>query len=135
MTSRPLRILIADDERDTVSTLSELLRLEGHEVRESFNGREALDAEASFAPDVVLLDIGMPQITGYEAARRIRERHGAAGGRGPMLIAITCYQQPSDRILAELVGFDRHLGKPFDPRVLVDIVNREAMRMPKPPRP
>jgi CheY-like chemotaxis protein len=116
------RILVVDDDRDTVRTLATVLRLEGHQVVERFGGEDALEAEREFAPHVVLLDIGMPQVTGYEAARRIRQRHAASGAKGPLLIAITCYQLPSDKILAKLCGFDHHIGKPFDTRALLKLL-------------
>jgi two-component system CheB/CheR fusion protein len=119
---RALRVLVADDDADTVESLATLLRLEGHEVREARGGAEAVDAERAFAPDVALLDIGMPHVTGYEVARRVRERHARGGKRGPLLIAVTCYQQPSDKILAQLCGFDHHLGKPFDARALLKLL-------------
>jgi len=122
---KTLRILIVDDHRDTVRTLAAVLRLEGHEVQERFGGEAALAAEEQWQPDVVLLDIGMPQVTGYEAARRIRERHKREGRRGPLLVAITCYQQPSDKILAQLCGFDHHLGKPFDTRALLKLLPKD----------
>ncbi len=121
---QPLRILIADDDPDTVLTLATLLRLEGHEVREALGGAEAIDAEREFRPDVMLLDIGMPHITGYEVARRVRERYAPQGKRGPLLVAVTCYQQSSDKILAQLCGFDHHLGKPFDTRALLKLLAR-----------
>ena len=120
--TRSLRILVADDDPDTVQTLSTLLRMEGHEVREEADGRRALEAERGFLPDVVLLDIGMPGVTGYEVAKRVRERHARRGRRGPVLIAVTCYQQPSDKILARLSGFDHHLGKPFETQALLDLL-------------
>ncbi len=119
---RALRILIADDDADTVETLATLLKLEGHEVREALGGAEAVEAERNFAPDAVLLDIGMPHVTGYEVARRVRERHARDGRPGPLLIAVTCYQQPSDKILAQLCGFDHHLGKPFDTKALLKLL-------------
>jgi CheY-like chemotaxis protein len=121
--TRPLRILVADDEPDTVQTLATLLRIEGHEVSESADGRSALEAERSFMPDVVLLDIGMPGVTGYEVAKRVRDRHARRGKRGPLLIAVTCYQQPSDKILARLSGFDHHLGKPFETQELLELLS------------
>ena len=119
---RPLRILIADDDADTVLTLAALLRLEGHEVLEALGGGEAIDAEREFMPDVMLLDIGMPHITGYEVARRVRGRYAREGKRGPLLVAVTCYQQASDKVLAHLCGFDHHLGKPFDTRALLKLL-------------
>lgn len=122
----PLRILIADDDPDTVLTLATVLRLEGHDVHEALGGSEALEAERAFRPDVVLLDIGMPHLTGYEVARRVRERHAREGRRGPLLVAVTCYQQASDRILAQLCGFDHHVGKPFDTRALLTLLPGKA---------
>lgn len=121
-----MRILIVDDDRDTVHTLGAVLRLEGYEVEERFGGAEALEAEERLRPDVVLLDVGMPGVTGYEAARRIRERHASGGAaKGPLLIAVTCYQLPSDKILARLCGFDHHIGKPFDARALLKLLPKK----------
>jgi CheY-like chemotaxis protein len=122
---RAPRILVVDDDCDTVHTLAAVLRLEGYEVTERFGGAEGIEAEELLAPDVVLLDVGMPRVTGYEAARRIRQRHAASGGKGPLLIAITCYQLPSDKILAKLCGFDHHIGKPFDTRALLRLLPKK----------
>jgi CheY-like chemotaxis protein len=72
---QPLRVLIADDDRDSAATLLTLLELEGFVVRAVHGGQEALDQAREFKPHVVLLDIGMPKITGYEAARRLRQRY------------------------------------------------------------
>ncbi|HEU4440828.1 MAG TPA: response regulator, partial [Burkholderiales bacterium] len=71
------RVLVADDDKDAVLILTALLRDEGYEVRGVHRGAEVLDAVFNFAPDVVLLDIGMPQMSGYEVARRLRERYGS----------------------------------------------------------
>ena len=81
--------------------LTTLLRLEGYEVCTVHGGQEALDAARQFKPDVVLLDIGMPKMTGYETARRFRQRYGE---KCPALIAVTGWKKPSDRILADLAG-------------------------------
>src|SRR5438477_9972604 len=110
---RRLRILVADDERDQVATLALLLLDEGHEVREVYRGSEVLRMVQDFDPDVALVDIGMPGMTGYDVAREIRQVYG--NGR-PLLIAVTGWKQSSDRILAQLAGFNHHLSKPFDPK-------------------
>ena len=85
------RVLVADDDKDAVLILTALLRDEGYEVRGVHHGAEVLDAVFNFAPDVVLLDIGMPQMSGYEVARRLRERYGSAR---PALIAVTGLTAP-----------------------------------------
>jgi CheY-like chemotaxis protein len=118
---QPLRVLIADDDRDGALTLSTLLELEGHEVRTVHGGQDALDAAREFRPDVVLLDIGMPKVTGYEAARRLRLRYG---NDCPVLIAITGWKQASDKILASLAGFDHHVAKPYEPAQLIELLKK-----------
>lgn len=117
--SRRLRILIADDERDQVATLALLLLDEGYEVREVYRGSEVLRMVSDFDPDVALIDIGMPGMTGYDVAREIRQ---VFGKEGPLLIAVTGWKQSSDKILARLAGFDHHLAKPFDPKALLEII-------------
>ena len=117
----PLRVLIADDDRDGALMLHMLLQSEGYEVRTVHGGQEALDAAREFKPDVVLLDIGMPKITGYEAARRLRQRYGV---ECPVLIAVTAWKQPSDRILADLAGFNYHVAKPYEPAELLTLLER-----------
>jgi CheY-like chemotaxis protein len=122
-----VRVLIADDDRDGAMTLSTLLQLEGYEVRTVHGGQEALDTAREFKPHVVLLDIGMPKITGYEAARRLRSRYGE---ECPVLIALTGWKQASDKILANLAGFDHHVSKPYDVAELVRLLakSRPAAR-------
>jgi len=116
---RRLRILIADDERDQVMTLAAILNDEGHDVREVYRGTEVLRLIADFDPDVALVDIGMPGMTGYDVAREVREHYGTAR---PLLIAVTGWKKPSDRILAQLVGFDHHLAKPFESAQLLELL-------------
>src|SRR3982751_2245785 len=117
--TKGLRILIADDERDQVATLALLLLDEGHEVREVYRGSEVLRMVRDFDPDVALIDIGMPGMTGYDVAREIRQVYGE--GR-PLLVAVTGWKQSSDRILARLAGFDHHLAKPFEPQALLSLI-------------
>jgi CheY-like chemotaxis protein len=111
--------LIADDERDQVVTLAAILNDEGHDVREVYRGTEVLRMIADFDPDVALVDIGMPGMTGYDVAREVREHYGK--GR-PLLIAVTGWKKPSDRILAQLAGFDHHLPKPFESHQLLELL-------------
>jgi CheY-like chemotaxis protein len=117
--SQPVRVLLADDDRDSVATLGALLELEGYEVRAVHGGQEALEAAREFKPQVVLLDIGMPKVTGYEAARRLRQRYG---DDCPMLVAVTAWKQASDKILASLAGFDHHVAKPYEPTELLRLL-------------
>lgn len=120
-TPGPRRVLIADDDRDGALTLSTLLELEGYEVRSVHGGQEALDAARDFRPHVCLLDIGMPKVSGYEAARRLRQRYG---DHCPVLIAVTGWKQASDKILATLAGFDHHVAKPYAPADIVSLLAR-----------
>lgn len=117
---RPLRILIADDEWDTVLTLTMLLRDEGYDVRDAYDGAQALEVERDFLPDVALLDIGMPNLNGYDVARALRKRYGEDG---MVLIAVTAYNSGADRVLAKIAGFDHHLGKPYDPQALAKLLS------------
>ena len=122
-TARPkrrLRILVADDDRDHVVTLAALLIDDGHEVREVYRGSEIMRLVRDFDPDVALIDISMPGMNGYDAAREIRQEFGKVR---PMLIAITGWKQSSDRILAKLAGFDHHVPKPFDPKALLEMIS------------
>jgi CheY-like chemotaxis protein len=107
----PRRILVVDDNLDAAESLGMLLEMLGHEVHTAHDGLEAVGAVAQFQPDVVLLDIGLPKLNGYEAARRIREQNG---GTGPVLVALTGWGQEEDRRLSKEAGFDHHMTKPVD---------------------
>jgi DNA-binding response OmpR family regulator len=102
-----------------VATLAAILNDEGHQVREVYRGTEVMRLLAEFDPDVALVDIGMPGMSGYEVAREVREKHGKAR---PLLIAITGWKKASDRILAQLSGFDHHLPKPFEAKDLLALL-------------
>lgn len=116
---RRLRILVADDEHDQVATLAAILQDEGHEVREVYRGAEVLRMVRDFDPDVALIDIGMPGMTGYDVAREVRQIYGK---ERPLLVAVTGWKQSSDKILARLAGFDHHLAKPFESRALLELI-------------
>ncbi|WKB52907.1 hybrid sensor histidine kinase/response regulator [Eleftheria terrae] len=109
------RVLLVDDNPDTVSTLASLLAMMGHEVKTASGGLEALEAGPDFHPDVVLLDIGMPGMDGYETARRVR---GTSWGREAALVAATGWGQEEDKQRALKAGFNAHMTKPIDPQAL-----------------
>jgi CheY-like chemotaxis protein len=115
----PWRILLADDNRDAAESLAIILRLEGHEVELAHDGESALQAFSAKAPDIALLDIGMPNTNGYEVARRIRESNA---GAKVMLVAITGWAQDSDKAQSKAAGFDYHLTKPIEPEVLIELI-------------
>jgi CheY-like chemotaxis protein len=109
------RVLIADDNHDAAVSLSLLLQVMGHETRIAYDGLEAVEVAEDFRPEVILLDIGMPKLDGYEAARRIAER---AWARSIRIIAVTGWGQEADRQRAREAGFHQHLVKPVDPGAL-----------------
>jgi CheY-like chemotaxis protein len=113
------RVLVADDVPDAANSLAMLCELYGAEVRQAFNGIEAFEIAASFQPDVVLLDISMPGMNGYDVARAIRR---AEWGRSMVLIALTGWGRPADLEAAREAGFDGHLLKPVYPERLVKLI-------------
>jgi two-component system CheB/CheR fusion protein len=108
---KPRMILVVDDNHDSADSLGMLLEALGAEVQVAHGGIEALEAYGSFQPDVVLLDIGMPGMDGYEVARRIR---ASAGGGRILLVAVSGWGKEEDRRRARAAGFDHHLTKPAD---------------------
>ena len=113
------RILVVDDNLDVAETTSLLLSLSGHDVRSAKDGLQALHMAIEFAPEVVLLDIGLPLMDGYEVARRLRQMPQLAGA---LLIALTGYGQQGDRQRGRDAGFDGHLLKPVDPHALAKLI-------------
>jgi CheY-like chemotaxis protein len=113
------RVLVVDDNRDAADSLAMLLRLGGHEVRVAYDGPTALATVSGFGPDLVLLDLGMPGMDGYEIARRLRQTPGFAGRT---LAALTGWGQEEDRRRTREAGFDRHLVKPVDPAELAALM-------------
>ncbi len=109
------RILVVDDNRDSATSLALMLQLMGNETRTAHDGAEGIEAAAAFRPDVMLLDLGMPRLNGYDAARRIREQ---PWGRDLVLVALTGWGQDSDRARSRAAGFDHHLVKPVEPATL-----------------
>lgn len=119
-----LRVLVADDNRDAADTLSMLLSLQGYEVRTVYGGHAAISAAETFRPDVALLDIGMPEVDGYCAARAIRQQRS---GVDAYLIAITGWGQQEDKRRALEAGFAAHVTKPVDPNRLQALLRSVMM--------
>ena len=119
------RILVVDDNRDAATSLAQLLQLCGHETHIAHDGLQAVQIAQSFRPDVVLLDIGLPKLNGFEVAQKIRQQ---AWGRDMVLVALTGWGQDEDRRKSSEAGFNAHLVKPVDPFVLMELLG--AMNMP-----
>jgi two-component system CheB/CheR fusion protein len=109
------RILVAEDCKDTALSLTMLLRHWGHETRAVYNGTDAVEAAAEFAPNVAILDIGLPQMDGFAVASALREQYRP---EELLLVALTGYSQPEFRRRSLEAGFDHYLIKPIDPDVL-----------------
>ena len=120
------RILVVDDNRDSAESLAVLLQLSGHEVRAVYDGAKALKMGGTFRPEIVILDLGMPKMSGYEAARAIR---GQDWGQGIYLIALTGWGQESDRRRTQAAGFDAHLTKPLNYDALKNILVQTHARV------
>ena len=121
---RVLHVLVADDDRDTVSTLSALLETEGHVVQAVYSGVEVLPAVRLFRPDAVILDMAIPGMSGYAIAQAIR--YSFTDIRRPMLVAISgVWKEPAERIFAQHAGFDYYLVKPCDPREVLKLLAKQ----------
>jgi DNA-binding response OmpR family regulator len=123
---RRYRILVVDDNHDSALSLAMVLSIMGHETRTAHDGETALATAEEFHPDVVLLDIGLPKMNGYEVAQRIREK---TWGTAMFLIAVTGWGQAEDRARSAEVGLNMHMVKPVEPSVLQAVLaglNRSA---------
>ena len=121
--AKKCRVLVADDNMDAAISLSRMLSLLHYETRAAYDGLQAVQTAGEFLPDVVLLDIGMPKLSGYDVARRIRE---APWGKDMVLIAVTGWGQAKDKTRAREAGFKHHLIKPVDPSALAQLLASEA---------
>jgi DNA-binding response OmpR family regulator len=117
--NHPLHLMVVDDNPDIGNSLAWLLRCSGHEVAVAFSGKEALEKMRVFSPDAVILDLGMPQMSGFELARRIRCQPEF---QALPLIAVTALGQEADRRAAVDAGIENYLVKPADPKVLLDLL-------------
>lgn len=118
-----MKILVVDDNRDAATSLSMLVEVLGHEQRVAFGGLEALALVEGFVPDVVLLDLGMPGIDGFETCRRLRQQ---PWGSRVIVIAVTGWGQAEHVQMTRAAGFDLHLTKPVPPDELVALLARLA---------
>ncbi len=115
----PVKVLVVDDDRDAVDMLKMLLEMNGGTTHVAYDGAEAVRLAGEVRPDVVLLDIGMPGMNGYDACRRIREQ---PWGRSMILVALTGLGHDDDYAKSEKSGFDMHLVKPVEPELLLTVL-------------
>ena len=120
------KILVVDDLRDSADSLALLFEALGHETMTSYDGRQAVEAAQSFEPDIVFLDINMPILDGYGAARSLRDMRDDAP---PVLVALTAVSDPDARRRADEAGFDFYVAKPADFNVLITIVDDLSRRL------
>jgi CheY-like chemotaxis protein len=116
---RSYRLLVVDDLRDNADSLAALLKVMGHEVATAYDGEGAIRMAAEFMPEIILLDIGMPQMNGLDACRFIRTQ---SWGQDMLLVATTGWGQENDRRRTEEAGFDHHLVKPVHPEALTALL-------------
>ena len=122
---RQHRLLIVDDNRDAADSLALLLGLDGHDVRVAYTGRQALEIARNNPPDVAILDLGLPDLSGYDVAAQMRREPVLAGIR---LIALSGWAQDQQQQRARDAGFDHHLVKPADPDELLALLAKMPPR-------
>jgi len=120
------RVLVVDDNADAADSLAMLLEAIGNDVRVAYDGEEAVDKALEFSPEIVLLDIGLPKMHGYDVAKHIR----AAKGEEVLLVAVTGWGNEDDRRRSREAGFDYHFTKPVDPEDLVRVVGAASPLKP-----
>lgn len=119
------RILVVDDDPDSAESLAKLIQLMGYEAKAVYRGSQAIEEVGSFLPDMALIDIGMPDLNGYETVERIRQKRGSAH---MILVAVTGWSRDEDKRRAYESGFDLHVAKPMDEKTL-----RELLGLLNPP--
>ncbi len=124
-TPNVMSVLVVEDHEDTATSTVDLVRMHGHHVNSASTGRDALELAADQPPDVVLLDINLPDLNGWEVARWLREQ-AAGRKKRPLLVAVTGCGSADDYRQSTSVGIDFHLVKPVDPGLLVGILKRIA---------
>jgi len=120
-----MKVLVADDNRDAALSLGALLEMSGHEVLVAHDGEEALKIARQATPDAMILDIGMPRLTGDQVARAVRSE---PWGERVFLVAVTGWGEPEDKERASAAGFDRHLTKPIDVDEMENLLGDFAAR-------
>jgi CheY-like chemotaxis protein len=118
-----MRVLVVEDHRDAANMLELFLTMCGHDVRVAYTGTSGVEVAKKWTPDVILCDIGLPGLDGYEVARQLRSHPETAGAR---IVAVTGYGSPEDRRKSLEAGFDAHLTKPADPVVLQKLLQVAA---------
>ena len=124
LSSNSLRILVVDDNQDSAQTLSMMLKLMGHQTATAFDGLMAVEIAAGYGPHLILLDIGLPKMNGYEVCRRIRQQ---PGGCEIFIVALTGWGQDEDRLRSEQAGFDLHLVKPVSVPALSELLAQQKV--------
>jgi CheY-like chemotaxis protein len=124
---RGFKILVVDDNHDSALSLAMMLSIMGHDTRTAHDGESAVTTAESFLPEVVLLDIGLPKLNGYEVAQRIRQH---PWGRSMFLIAVTGWGQEEDRQRSAEVGLNVHMVKPVEPAALEKLLAELAQKRP-----
>jgi CheY-like chemotaxis protein len=115
-------VLIVDDNADSAEMVAMLVSIWGHDVRVAVDGEHALEVAREYAPEVILLDLSLPGIDGYEVARRLR----SGGATSALLVALSGYDRPEDRVRSRAAGFDAHLGKPIEPGAVRSLIDGGA---------
>jgi CheY-like chemotaxis protein len=121
---RPLRVLIVDDNHDAADAMAVMLEMMGHHAEAAYDGIKALQLASDLEPDLILLDLGLPDMDGFEVARRLRR----LANRTPRLVALTGYGADEDKRRTSEAGFDEHVIKPVTPENVSEIANRAARR-------
>jgi CheY-like chemotaxis protein len=127
---RSLRVLVADDNRDAADSMSVLVTLWGHEVRQTYDGAAALEMAAAYRPDVLLLDISMPKMDGCQLAKQLRRQTRFTE---TLLVAITGWADKTHRLLGQEAGFDHFLPKPVEPSMLEGLLLLQYDRLAESP--
>ena len=120
-----LSVLVVDDNKDAADALAALLGAKGYAANAAYSGAAAIEEAERSHPDVVLLDIGMPETSGFDVARALRDYRRAPK---PVIVAVTGAAEPSDRLAARMAGFDHYLVKPVEVRALVTLLEKLAVR-------
>jgi len=121
----PLRVLVVDDNKDAADALVALLSVQGYRACAAYSGASAIREADAVRPDVVLLDIGMPETTGFDVARALRDYKRAPK---PVIVAVTGAAEPSDKLAARMAGFDHYLVKPVEIGALVALLEKVGQR-------
>ena len=122
ITGKPHRVLVIEDHDDGREMLATILQMQGHDVLQAATGQQGIELAAQRSPAAVLVDIGLPDLDGYEVARQLRHKLG----RNVLLVALTGYGQARDRARSDEAGFDVHLVKPVDPARVAEVLHRAA---------